>query len=192
MSRSTFSLLLSTGNALDRMQMSLAPAATKFTLDVQVLKQATCHLVGASGFAMIGISIPEFVLNKGKAEHQSMIPGYSSKTENQHLPKRQASTSSDGLLHLYLDIPHRPMLRLRGKTEPVDPLSGLEESVTKLAEVYDGTLPQAVQLAQRQDDLQDEISSMTTRAERLKMKLDVDANGKVSFGPHSIFLKQMC
>lgn len=58
-------------------------------------------------------------------------------------------------------------------------MTALEQILDKLSKQYDEALPRAITLAQQQDDLQDQVSLMTTRAEQLRVKLDVEANGKV-------------
>jgi hypothetical protein len=149
---------------------------------LQTFEQTIAQVNEAVGLTVQAPVISSTLVAKGETDTSS--PFSSSvhnrlQKESNHNAKRHLVKRSGSLLP---DIPQTRKRRLVRDLagHETDALATLDQTVQTLSEQYDAALPKAVDLAQKQDDVQDQVSLLTTRAEQLRMKIDVDANGKVS------------
>lgn len=169
-----FRLIRTSESTLDRVHGLVEPAASNFSHAVRILKQGMVYLDKAGGLDALSSQLPEDVWKKGNT------PTSSTFWKRPPNPPRRASTLPHAnLLGELQVVPRRKNLRDMEGNE-CDPLTALQNCIATLSKEYDTYLPQAIGLAQAQDNLQDEISLMTKRAETLRMRLDTEGNGKVS------------
>ena len=176
------SLLRSAGFLLERADNDLSPANGGFADVLETFRQSIVQVNQAADLTVQAPVIASTLVAKGEADTSSSHPSSFYKSPQKdlnHNTKRHLVKRSGSLL------PGVPSTRKRRSVHGLagheaDALATLDHTVQTLSERYDNALPKAVDLAQKQDDLQDQVSLLTTRAEQLRMKIDVDANGKVS------------
>ena len=160
----------------------LAPVSTTFSHTLDVFEQGIETINRASG---LKVAVPDMnldLISKGKAEisfadQQRIQTGKS--IEGRALSRRGSLQTTTNLLPGLRETNSRKGVKaMDGRT--VDPVTAVEDAVRTLSLQYDAALPRAIELAQQQDDLQDQVSLLTTRAEQLRVKLDAEGNGKVS------------
>lgn len=161
--------------------VDLAPVSINFTQTLDVFQKGIEHVNRASGTHLDLPDMQERVIARGKAEishadQQVSRPG--SQPGSRALTRRGSLQTPSNLLPGLRELQSRRTV-VATDGSAVDPMTALEQILNRLSKQYDEALPQAITLAQQQDDLQDQVSLMTTRAEQLRVKLDVEANGKV-------------
>ena len=167
---------------MERVDGDLLPSSGGFGDVLNTFKQSIARVNQAADLTVQAPVIPSALVAKGEVDISSPPPSsahISLQTDPKHNNQRHLVKRSGSLLPDIPPIRERRSIRdLTG--HEADALATLTKTVQTLSERYDTALPKAVVLAQKQDDLQDQVSLLTTRSEQLRMKIDVDANGKVS------------
>jgi hypothetical protein len=147
-----------------------------------VFQQGVVHINRAAGLHVDVPDLPGETIARGKAEFSLPIqlvsqPG--NPMNGRALSRRGSLQTATNFLPGLQEIRDRRTVMVMGGRS-ADPVTALEQTLNSLSTQFDTALPQAIALAQQQDDLQDKVSLMTTRAEQLRVKLDAEGNGKVS------------
>lgn len=175
-------LIRNTDTLLTKLFVDLAPVPITFSQTLEVFQQGIVHINRAAGLHVDAPEMPGELVARGKADF--FAPTQPTSQSGKPMGSRTLSTrgsiqSATDVLPGLQEIRSRRSVTVTGGRS-ADPVAALEQTVNSLSTQFDAALPQAIALAQQQDDLQDKVSLMTTRAEQLRVKLDAEGNGKVS------------
>lgn len=170
-----YSLLGNISGQLEKISNDIPQMSSGFDQAYSILQQGIVYIDAAAGLSTSCGAIDPSVLSRGRAN----TTGSHGDSFRRRPPRRMTTMLPDaGLMPSLTKVAPRQMLDI-GDERLADPLSSLELAITTLSVAFDSALPQAIELAQEQDNLQDEVSMLTTQADRLRIRIDAEGNGKV-------------